>query len=515
MKISETVSQQLLRLLSPQYSGGALSVGDTFTARIISVENGLLLMQLADGGKMSAQVKTDAQYSVGNLLRLEVIEEKEGQLYVRETGTTAPQAFLANEGNEPAELLKSLNLPRDNKRMEIVRAILDMGVKPGTDLVEKTSDLMADKLMDSPKQAVFAVLNRMENKDEYFPILEKFEEGTFHFMDKWQNLMNRILHQDNGVKTEIDRRLLVRDIIQGLELASSSEQIAEAIRQEQVNLSPYSQEEGINDLKTSLMELFELDPSGDNLPELIEQDINGISFLSKDQKDVFIRVLKDLSEQIMDKLDSAQGNAEDEGKTAGWVIKESISPKLQENGLSEVDKWIADVDGKLEVIEKVLINSGDGESEKLMAEVRELKTAVRFFQDITSYEAFVQIPVELKDNSTECELYIMKRKGARKKIKADDFTLFLSLTTKNLGVVDTFVNVRNKNVMLRVMAEDERLFDYFMREYRPLYESLQSKGFRLYELKCSLKDEKINLFNAMKKASELSPEQNTKIDVKV
>ena len=113
----------------------------------------------------------------------------------------------------------------------------------------------------------------------------------------------------------------------------------------------------------------------------------------------------------------------------------------------------------------------------------------------------MQIPVELKNNNTECELYIMKRKGARGKIKADDFTLFLSLTTKNLGVVDTFVHVRNKNVMLRVMAEDESLFDYFLREYRPLYESLQSKGFRLYELKCVLKDEKVNL-HAMKKASE-------------
>ena len=51
-------------------------------------------------------------------------------------------------------------------------------------------------------------------------------------------------------------------------------------------------------------------------------------------------------------------------------------------------------------------------------------------RDIQSYEAFVQIPVVLRDNTSTGELYIMKRKGKRGKIKPDDFSLFLSLTTK-------------------------------------------------------------------------------------
>ena len=47
----------------------------------------------------------------------------------------------------------------------------------------------------------------------------------------------------------------------------------------------------------------------DNLRKSFERDINGLSFLSKDPKGCFYKILKDLSEQIMNKLDSVQRNA--------------------------------------------------------------------------------------------------------------------------------------------------------------------------------------------------------------
>ena len=108
----------------------------------------------------------------------------------------------------------------------------------------------------------------------------------------------------------------------------------------------------------------------------------------------------------------------------------------------------------------------------------------------------------------------MKRKGLRRKLNAEDFTLFLSLSTMNLGTIDIFIHVRNKNVMMRTMVEHERFHGLLMDEYKSLHEALKVKGFRLYELKVSPREEALDLFNAEKKAREITKPYG-KVDVKI
>ena len=63
--------------------------------------------------------------------------------------------------------------------------------------------------------------------------------------------------------------------------------------------------------------------------------------------------------------------------------------------------------------------------------------------------------------------------------------------------------------------EDEKYQELLMQEYKALYEALKVKGFHLYELKYSRREEGIDLFNADRIASWLMDSQNKKIDIKV
>ena len=144
-------------------------MGDTFTGRILSLVDGQLMLALADGSTVNAEVQTGAEYKQGQVLRLEVVGENQGRLIVKETTQQATQTEMKT--TDPASVLKALKLPADNSRVEIVKAMLDMEVKPTVSLIEKTSELLKSQQVTDPKQAVFLVLNEMEQTGDYFPLV--------------------------------------------------------------------------------------------------------------------------------------------------------------------------------------------------------------------------------------------------------------------------------------------------------------------------------------------------------
>ena len=191
----------------------------------------------------------------------------------------------------------------------------------------------------------------------------------------------------------------------------------------------------------------------------------------------------------------------------------SLKPK--EIALPKADKWISEVKKELSVLSKLIQNSTAGNKEKIMSAVDRLDTAIRLFNELQGFEMFVQIPLILKENrQTNGELYIMKRAGKKGKLNSNDFTIFLSLSTDNIGDLDIFVHVRNKNVMIKVFAEDVKYNQLFMDEYKSLYNDLKEKGYKLFDLDFELKDEKVNIFNAEKKTLTYL-DTKTKIDIKV
>jgi|GEM_PF-1019705 len=533
MRISEAASNELLKLLS-LYANN-ISVGDRITARVIAVESGLLLLQLADGGNIKASVQTDAEYNKGDVLKLEVTGVKQGQVYVKELEHNRA-AGSETYSRDPAVILKNLNMPVNKQNVDIVKAALDMGAEPEAGLIENASVLISEKHVPDAGQAVFLALNGMESREEYFPLLDGFAAKTFNFEDKWQNLAEQISQSGEETLNRLTQTVLLYESIRQKDVSAAVNEINNIIRRDLPNgriisaeavkntifelilaedtADPGAVQNGTDDGMTDgiiMNNASRLVPVFDSLPESSREEVSGII------KKVFNEIRNETAaDGTRNETVYPRAKAEMEHIAARFM---SLLPKkMQENKeerlMPEIDKWIDEIEKKITVLKKVFTAADRPDSERVMPSLREVETAVRFFQDIRSYHVFVQIPVALRENTALGELYVMKRKGKRGKIKPDDFSLFLSLTTQHLGVIDAFIHVRSRNVLIRITVDDEKYFDILTEQHKTLYEGLKAKGYNLYEIKQVLRDDGVNILNAVKKASEIITD-NRKIDYRV
>jgi hypothetical protein len=520
MKISEAASHDLLKLLS-LYTNN-ISVGDRITARVIAVESGILLLQLPDGGNINASVQTDAEYKLGDVLKLEVTGIKQGQVYVRELEHS--QAALSKAHTpDPVLILKSLKIPVNNDRLEIVKAMLDMEFEPEADLIDSALKLINEKHVPDAKQAVFLAVNDMAGREEYFPLLNQFAGKTFDFADKWLDLAGQIRQSDEKTLIHFVREFLLYESIQEKDVGVPVNEINNTVPLDSENVSIINEET----VKNVILELplistettsgtFQNEINDGAIINAVKQFLPGYDLFPKLTQEAIVKIIRNVFIETINETVFPRTEKEMENIISKFM---SLLPKKMQAGtkehfMPEVDQWLDDIEKKIAIINKVLTIVDRPVNERVTPVLREVETAVRFFQDIQSFEVFAQIPVVLQENISCGELYVMKRKEKRKKIKPEDFSLFLSLTTQYLGVIDAFIHVRNRNVLIKITVEDEKYFDILTGQHKPLYEALKAKGYNLYEIKHVLRDDGVNILNAVKKASE-TINDNKRIDYRV
>lgn len=479
MNIPDSVSPKIFQYLSVHNT--RLAEGDVFAGRVLAVDGNLLLMQLFDGREISARIDTDAKYNPGDLLKLKVVDQQQGKLIAKEmehfpvkndaafedagnsknisdTQSTGNLKDISNPKNltSPIKILKSLNLPVNKVSIEIVNSIFEMGEKPSEQLIEKALGVIEKMPEESPKQAVFLALNQLEDKEQYCSLLKELDEGKFHFAEELNNLVDLLENADDE------------------NLSAMAGKIRSAFRSSLVKSS-------------FLHEKI----SNENIPEKPPENIK---------------------EEPL-----PNGNDIPDSKPSKIV-------KNEEAALPKVDQWLKELEKDLDSVRKIVVrdseksvtgsekNSG---REKILSTVDKLQTAISFFDEISSFDMFVQLPLIYKGAQAKGELYVMKRKGNRGKIDSRDFSVFLSLSTENIGDLDIFVHVKNKNVMVKVQAENDTFRQLIISEYKTLYDALKEKGYNLVDLGFAAENEKVSVFNAEKRALMLLGENKTKIDIKV
>jgi Cu/Ag efflux pump CusA len=70
---------------------------------------------------------------------------------------------------------------------------------------------------------------------------------------------------------------------------------------------------------------------------------------------------------------------------------------------------------KLEAIKEGLRGSNSPTGESLSNKIDNIQSGIRFLNDINSHSTYIQIPINIMDKKTNCELYILKRIRSGKK----------------------------------------------------------------------------------------------------
>jgi len=476
LRIPDSILYKIFQHTDVQNLLDRLLIGEMFEGRVISVDGNFLIMQLLDGSRITAQVESGTNYNPGDIVRLKIddrqqgkviateiehypVQESEssgrdtgqftvrvsitgtketersqiqGKVNVKEDGHIPSSANSLNEkADNPAELLKALKIPVNRQSMEIVRETVRMGSEPKAEIIEKALKLLENEQVDSPRQAVFLVLNKMEDMEQFYRIVSELDNGRFHFNDELNDLVG--LLEEAAAETGDEN------------LSGITERIRAAL-DESIIKTPVVREKPLQPDKT---------------------------------------------------------------------VSDSKFEKETEAALPKADKWLNELKKEFSLLGKLLANSNVSRREEILSAVNRLETAIQFFNELNGIELFVQVPFIVRDNRVNGELYIMKRAGRKGKINSRDFTLFLSLTTDNIGHLDIFVHVKNRNVMVRIFTENEKFNQLFTDEYRTLYDALKEKGYTLFDMGFQVKNEEISIFNAEEIVSEFLDMLTTRIDIKV
>ncbi|NLE24785.1 MAG: flagellar hook-length control protein FliK [Clostridiaceae bacterium] len=516
MNVNQALSQQIFQILS-KASLENLNAGDILSGRVQSLENGLLLIKLLDGSSFTANTPEGFSANVGETVTLEIGERQNNQLTAR----------IVNRGTG------STGKPdQETALIDTIKSNLDsLGVESPQRFISGVLDLIKAEPGIPPEKAAFIVANGFTQDHEMAEILQKISEHEFGLHENLHSLEEGL--SNALIKANSDTAL---DLLKPLLVSQETDELIGVFKEMLSDASPrlaQSIEQNIRELitRTLMDELANTENTGgpgkvdkETMESLVksallsaEKDgenggsIKSESIFTPQKEDALLKAINKALENIHKKTENL--SKDDKNPELQKEIKEIVG-RLFDRASIKVDNGIAekfDIKEKNEALkaimdfsQKVLINVDENSKAANMSAYKEIDNAFKFFNQVTTYDSILQLPIMINRENTTGELYVMKRKKGRRKIDTDNFTLFLSLTTDSLGVVESFLNATHKRITISFRVEDESLVKLVKDNYRVLYDGLLEKGFKLVDLKCRVLDEeRVNPVNAAKKAQDL------------
>ena len=526
VKFDQATSQQLFQILT-KASLEALSAGDILQGRVQSLTNGLLLIKLTDGTAFSAKVPENFSASIGESITLEIGDHQSDQLTAR---------ILSQEIIAPK--LTSSN-QEEYKLAEIIgRDISSQGVSPTKELITDVLALLKAEPEIPIDKAAFLVCNKMEPDPEMLKILQKISENEFNLHDNIQSLQEGLVKGLTQIDSEA-RKNIIKPLIISQELDSLSQELNQILSKVQPEikdtiiqnikevltrtlLDETNVREGKSD--TSEVLVFEQKAFQQIVRSALETKVNkepeiegGLSRFNPSELD---NILKDINKALENNHTKTIDKLQSETKDVEKILEKFFDKAIIKAENGEIQD-IIDIKEKTEALKKVMefsqkaISQMDKQTQDtIQPAFKEISQAFRFFNQVTTYDSMMQIPLKINRENTTGELYVMKRKN-HKKLNCENFTLFLSLQTSNLGRIESFLNASHKCVTISFRVEQEDLVKLVKDQHRALYDGLLNKGYKLAEMKCRLlEDDNTGILDAAAKTREFLGLQS-KVDLKI
>jgi hypothetical protein len=91
----------------------------------------------------------------------------------------------------------------------------------------------------------------------------------------------------------------------------------------------------------------------------------------------------------------------------------------------------------------------------------------------------MQLPVKLASENKTAELYVYRRKGGGKRVDPENVNILLAVELENMGRMETFINIKKKDVSVRLEVPGEAQKEHISGSTVLLHELLSEAGFKL------------------------------------
>ncbi len=522
IKLDLNVSQQIFDILS-KASLESLQTGALIQGKIQSLENGLLFIKLMDGGSIKAQVPEGFTAQPGENITLEIGEKINQQFTAR---------IVSNEAQSQGKEASGVQTAVSN-------SLSAMGAAASNGLVNEVMKLIKAEPGLPLNQAAFLTANGMENQPEMLKMLDRITQHEFQLHHQLDLVRDGLAE---GLKEAGEQ---VKQLLEPLVTSQKAEELSGALDKLLAQQSPEQKETIANTLRELLNRtlLEEMPQSQENsatlnladmagkiikggiaLKEALDQSQTQEMFksalkelLKPHEADSLLKLIQKSLEEVHNQTGKLDKGDADEikhilDKFFDKALIKAENGKVEATDLNSKAKALKEI---MEFSQKALQQLNGANQDKVLPALKEMDQAFRFFNQVVTYDTMIQLPLKINQQSTTGELYVMKRKKGRNKIDADNFTLFLSLKTMNLGRIESFLNATRKVITISFKVEQEELVALVKENHRALYDALIEKGYKLAELKCRVLDkEEAGPLNAAQKAQEALGLE-TRVDLKI
>lgn len=151
------------------------------------------------------------------------------------------------------------------------------------------------------------------------------------------------------------------------------------------------------------------------------------------------------------------------------------TPEIIKEGMKEKALDIKDI------IKEIILSSKTGEDEgetfnKIIDFIKGNSAEVKVFNSLSNNYYYMHIPLKVKQDEYECKLIVKDERGKGKKLDSSNIKMIVSVKTLNLGNVDAYINLKNKNLDIDLKCSKEYV-KILEKEKNKLIDSLNTIGY--------------------------------------
>lgn len=461
--------QSLAKVNNQSSALNMLLSGDTFTGLVSSIKGNEATVILSDGSKINAHILDGVKINQGQVMTFLVEENSPEKISIKPMYADEQQSMLINKVLDQAGLAPTV------KNINMVKELVRLNMPVDTKNISDMSKLMA-KYSDTDINTL-ANLKRLdipvtESNIAEFKAYKTFDNQISNTLTAFESDIVSLLSEKSDNSSFIPTfEEIFNKLYEGFGPGNTSKNIGDIVSDKMINeLTEFINKSGEVEVKPETVKNFSVKELMGMLIETGKTFNDTKNVLEFFKGDSFKNILHEMFNETV-KLTPA--SVKDNTDSIGSFYK-------------RIKKSIDDIS---EIIKKdsTLIESS------LNKNVNNIKNSIDFMNDLNKNLTFVQIPIKFSESEGNGELYVFTNKKNNQNT-SDSVSALLHLDMENLGSMDVFVKLSNKNVSTNFVLETEELLDFVYSHIDKLNKRLEEMGYNThFEMK--LKNQEENEFD--------------------
>lgn len=494
----------------------SFEVGEKFLARVIELnkESQSLLLKLLDGWKFSADIENPSDISKNKLLKFQVDGFENGKLKLKIVGKNqkspdnikdAIASFIKEKSldlsNSDYEVIKSMvkyEIPLTKENISNIKSLVEFMDKIKTDTREEDSFIQKYLLSrnitpdSSEGENVTKVLKKFFNNLKKIDIKDvlTFIENNIDMNSENIESFNRVFKKSSTIYKKINDLSKAFKLDTNKLQSSSKSSIDTFINTKEknenyVNILQKNIDKTYKNVDTSEIAPVKDDISEKQVQKQVKKDT--VEPIKNQQDKGKVNIEKDISdrfksvknqEEIPSSIDVNKGLNVPE-KNSNLVLKNLIN-NIANNIKEQINLKTHEMK---DTINKVMQNTDDKSSNNTVNSdainiLNNNMNDFRIFNTISNSYYYMDLPFQFNNNNYGFKFIIKDDRKRGKKIDSTNVKIAASISTKNLGIVDAYLTVKDKNMDINIKSEKK--FINFLKAYgEKILESLSDLGYNI------------------------------------